>query len=101
METIKTITLAMVLVFLFGCACPDLKTSGEYPTQEIKDETKSYKIYKHNSIIPEYEVRNGKVYKPGGLMPLYEIRDNKVYKPGGLIPLYELKEDKSFKALVD
>jgi len=101
MEPIKTITLAMVLVFLFVCACPDLKTPGEYPTQKIEDKTKFYTIYKHNSIIPEYEVRNGKVYKPGGLMPLYEIRDNKVYKPGGLMPLYELKEDKSFKALVD
>jgi hypothetical protein len=101
MEIIKTITLAIVLIFIFGCACPDTKTSREYPSQKIKGETKSYTIYKHNSIIPEYEVRNGKVYKPGGLMPLYEIRDSKVYKPGGLMPLYEFKEDKGFKVLVD
>ena len=101
MTLMKTVLLAMVLIFVFGCACPDTKTSGEYPKQEIRDETKSYTIYKHNSIIPEYEVKNGKAYKPGGLMPLYEIRDNKVYKPGGIIPLYELKEDKGFKTLVD
>jgi len=97
----KTAILAMVSIFIFGCACPELKTPGEYPKQDIRDETKSYKIYKHNSIIPEYEVKNGKVYKPGGIMPLYEIRDNKVYKPGGLMPLYELKEDKGFKTLVE
>ena len=97
----KSVTLAIVIIFVLGCAFPNAKTPGEYPTQEIGDETKSYKIYKHNSIIPEYEVKNGKVYKPGGIIPLYEIRDNKVYKPGGIIPLYELKEDKGFKAVVD
>jgi len=101
METIKTITLVMVALSVFGCACPDTKTSEEYPAQKIKDKAKSYTIYKPNSIIPEYEVRDGKVYKPGGLMPLYEIRGNKVYKPGGLMPIYELKEDEGFKPLVD
>jgi len=101
MTLMKTVIFAIVSICLLSCACPDLKTPEEYPKQEIKNETKSYTIYKNNSIIPEYEVRNGKVYKPGGLMPLYEIRDNKVYKPGGLMPLYELKEDKGFKALVD
>jgi hypothetical protein len=101
MEPMKTVTLSIVSVFLFGCVCPDLKPSGEYPEQEIKDETKSYTIYKHTSIIPEYEVRNGKIYKPSGIIPLYEIRGNKVYKPGGIVPLYELKEDKGFKAVVD
>jgi len=93
MALMKILTLTMMPVFLLGCACPDLKPSGEYPKQAIRDEPKSYKIYKHNSIIPEYEVKNGKVYKPGGIIPLYELRDNKVYKPGGIIPLYELKED--------
>jgi len=101
MTLIKTVIFAMVSIFVFGCACPYLKTPGEYPTQEIKDETKSFNIYKNHCIIPKYEVRNSKIYKPGGIVPLYEIRDNKVYKPGGLIPLYELKDDKGFKALVD
>jgi hypothetical protein len=89
----KIVLLLLMSVSLFGCACPDIKTPGEYPRQEIRDESKSYKIYKHNSILPEYEVRNGKIYKPGGIIPLYEIRDNKIYKPGGILPLYELKEE--------
>jgi hypothetical protein len=100
MASMKTLTLTMMSVFLFGCACPDLKPSGEYPKQEIRDETKSYTIYKHNSIIPEYEVRNGKIYKPGGIVPLYEIRGNKIYKPGGIVPLYELKEKNNFEDVV-
>ena len=78
MAPIKTLTLTIVSAFLFGCACPDLKTSGEYPKQEIRDETKSYTIYKHNSIIPEYEVKNGKVYKPGGIIPLYELKEDNI-----------------------
>jgi hypothetical protein len=53
MEPMKTLTLAMVSVFLFGRACPDLKTSGEYPKQKIRDETKSYKIYKHHKGVPK------------------------------------------------
>jgi hypothetical protein len=86
METIKTITLVMVLVFLFGCACPDLKTPGEYPTQEIKDETKSYTIYKHNSIIPEYEVRDVRYTSQVDLCHCMKFETTRCTSPEGLSP---------------